>query len=209
MKYFTIIGNHDVIDSNHKGFGAALTIFFYYKDEIDGVYIFTSPDKPHFHYKQMAEKTMLRMQQEKKGISVSIIEMDIENPVNFDLVYKVMLDETHKVMEDDNIQDDEKIINITSGTPTMSTCWVLLHKSSLIPSSKLIQSFEPQFQRLYGKSCQVVDLTIDNFPEINTPSKEKRELKGSHSYAYYYSAISSGTGFFFIPIHAKLFYTVL
>ena len=176
MKYFTIIGNHDAIDSSHEGFGAALTIFFNYKDEIDGVYIFTSPDKPHFPYKETAEKTMRRMKQEQRDLSVSIIEMDIDNPVNFDLVYKVMLDESHKAMEENNIQDDEKIINITSGTPTMSTCWVLLQKSGLIPNAKLIQSFESQFQRLYGKSCQEVDLTIDDFPEINTPSKEKREL---------------------------------
>jgi transcriptional regulator with GAF, ATPase, and Fis domain len=176
MKYFTIIGNHDAIDSSHNGVGAALTIFFNYKDEIDEVYIFTSPDNPHFPYKQTAEKTMRRMKQEQRGMPVSIIEMDIDNPVNFDLVYKVMLDESHKVMEENNIQDDEKIINITSGTPTMSTCWVLLQKSGLIPNAKLIQSFEPRFQQKYGKTCQEVDLSIDDFPEINTPSKERRAL---------------------------------
>jgi len=176
MKYFTIIGNHDAIGSSHEGYGAALTIFFKYKDEIDGVYIFTSPDKPHFPYKQTAEKTMRRMKQEQRDMSVSIIEMDIDNPVNFDLVYKVMLDESHKAMEENNIQDDEKIINITSGTPTMSTCWVLLQKSGLIPNASLIQSFESRFQRKYGKTCQEVDLSIDDFPEINTPSKERRAL---------------------------------
>jgi DNA-binding NtrC family response regulator len=180
MKYFTMIGNHDAIDSSQEGFGAALTIFFHYKDEIDGVYIFTSPDNPHFPYKQTAEKTMRRMQQEKKDLSVHIIEMELNNPVNFDLVYKVMLDESLKVLENDKIQDDEKIINITSGTPTMTTCWVLLQKSGLIPNAKLIQSFELQFQREYGKSCQEVNLAIDDFPEINTPAKEKRELNRVH-----------------------------
>ena len=176
MKYFTLIGNHDAIEPSREGFGAALTIFFHYKNEIDGVYIFSTPDKPNFPYKQMAEKTMRRMKQEKKDLLVSIVELDLENPVNFDLVYKVMLDESQKVMEKDSIKNDEKIINITSGTPTMTTCWVLLQKSGLIPNAKLIQSFELQFQRQYGKTCQEVNLAIDDFPEIKTPSKEKREL---------------------------------
>tara|TARA_B100000315_G_C14543175_1_gene571937 strand:+ start:173 stop:1699 length:1527 start_codon:yes stop_codon:yes gene_type:complete len=176
MKYFTIIGNHDAIDATQPGIGAALTIFFNYMADIDGVYIFTSPDKPHFLYKQTAEKIMRRMQAEKKGLPVSIIEMDIESPVDFDLVYKTMLDETQTVIEKDNIKDKPKIINITSGTPTMTTCWVLLQKSGLIPNAKLIQSFEPRFQQKYGKTCQEVDLSIDDFPEINTPSKEKRAL---------------------------------
>jgi|APSaa5957512576_1039674.scaffolds.fasta_scaffold07053_5 two-component system, NtrC family, response regulator AtoC len=176
MKYFTIIGNHDVIDPKQTGFGAVLTIFFHYKDDIDAVYIFTSPDKPHFLYKQTAEKIMRRMQAEKKALPVFIIEMDIDSPVDFDLVYKTLLDETQTVIEKDNIKDDPKIINITSGTPTMSTCWVLLQKSGLIPNAKLVQSFEPRFQQKYGKTCQVVDLDIDDFPEIDTPSKEKRAL---------------------------------
>ena len=51
MKYFTLIGNHDFIDKGSPGLGAALTIFLHYKDEIDGVYIFTSPDKPNAAYK--------------------------------------------------------------------------------------------------------------------------------------------------------------
>jgi len=181
MKYFTLIGNHDAIEPNREGFGAALTIFFNYKEEIDGVYIFTSPDKSHFPYKQMAEKIIRRMMQEKKDLPVSIIEMDLENPVNFDLVYKVMLDETQKVIEENNIHNDEKIINITSGTPTMTTCWVLLQKSGLIPHAKLIQSFEQKYQRKYGKTCQEVDLEIDDFPEISTPTIEKRELNRVHA----------------------------
>ena len=180
MKYFTIIGNHDAIDKNHEGFGAALTIFFHYIDDISAVYLFASPDKPDFSYINTAEKIKRRMLQERKDLPIDIIELDIANPVNFNLVYKVLLNETQNIIVDNNIKDNEKIINITSGTPTMSTCWVLLQKSGLIPNAQLVQSFEPRFQRQYGKTCQVVDLTIDDFPEINTLSKEKLELNRVH-----------------------------
>jgi DNA-binding NtrC family response regulator len=181
LKYFTLIGNHDAIGPDTVGFGAALTIFMNYIEEIDGAYILTTPDKPNFNYKNTAEKTLRRMQLEKKDLPVTIVEMDLDNPVNFDLVYKVMLDEVQKVMEKDNIQNDEKIINITSGTPTMTTCWVLLQKSGLIPNAKLIQSFETKYQREHGKSCQEVDLDIDDFPEIKSPNGIKVKLNRAKS----------------------------
>ena len=181
MKYFTLIGNHDAIGPDTVGLGAALTIFMNYIEEIDGAYILTTPDKPNFNYKNTAEKTLRRMQLEKKDLPVTIIEMDLENPVNFDLVYKVMLDEVQKIMDKDDIKDDNKIINITSGTPTMSTCWVLLQKSGLIPNAKLIQSFETKYQREHGKSCQEVNLDIDDFPEIKSPNGIKVELNRAKS----------------------------
>lgn len=176
MKYFTMIGNHDAINPNQEGHGAALTIFFHYIDAIDGVYIFSSPDKPHFNYKKTAEKISRQMRADKIDLPVTIIDIDIESPVDFDLVYTTMLDEAQSIIDRDEIQSEPKIINITSGTPTMSTCWVLLQKSGLINNAKLIQSFEPKFQRKYGMTCREVNLEFDDFPEINTPSKEKRAL---------------------------------
>ena len=173
MKYFTLIGNHDFIAKGSDP-GAAMTIFNKYKDKIDGVYIFASPGI----YKEMSEKIARRMKSfsDNKELHVSIVDVDIESPVDFDLVYKAMLDESRTVIERDNLNDEEIIINITSGTPTMCTCWVLLAQSNLIPNAKLIQSFETRFQRKYGKACQEVDLNIDDFPEIKSPDKLKREL---------------------------------
>ena len=173
MKYFTLIGNHDFISKDSEP-GAAMTIFNEYKDKIDGVYIFASPGI----YKEMSEKIARRMKSfsDNKELHVSIVDVDIESPVDFDLVYKAMLDESRTVIEKDKLHDEDIIINITSGTPTMCTCWVLLAQSNLIPNAKLIQSFELRFQRKYGKACQEVDLNIDDFPEIKSPDKVKREL---------------------------------
>ena len=174
MKYFTLIGNHDFISRDNTGTGAALTIFTEYIDKIDHVYIFSSPGI----YKKMSEKTARKMKSfsQNKKLSVSIVDLNIESPVDFDLVYKALLDGSRTVIEKDKLEDEDIIINITSGTPTMSTCWVLLAKSNLIPNAKLIQSFEAKFQRKYGKSSQEVNLEIDDFPEIVSPDKVKREL---------------------------------
>lgn len=174
MKYFTLIGNHDFISKENIGLGAVLTIFNEYKHNIDGVYIFASPGA----YRKMSEKIKRKMISfsDNPGLEISIIDLDIANPIDFDVVYKALLDETRTVIESFNLKNEEFIINITSGTPTMSTCWVLLSKSNLIPNSKLIQSFETKFQHKYGKSCQEVDLNSDDFPEIISPDKVKRKL---------------------------------
>ena len=174
MKYFTLIGNHDFISRESTGPGAAMTIFNEYKEKIDSVYIFASPGE----YKKMSEKIARKMKSfsVKENLNINIIDLDIESPVDFDLVYKAMLDESRTVIENDKLSEEEIIINITSGTPTMCTCWVLLAQSNLIPNAKLIQSFEAKFQHKYGKSCQVVDFNIDDFPDIKSPDKVKREL---------------------------------
>ncbi len=174
MKYFTLIGNHDFISKESTGLGAAMTIFNEYKDKIDGVYIFASPGI----YRDMSEKISRKMKSfsTDSDISVKIVDLDIESPVDFDLVYKAMLDKSRTVIEEDELESEEIMINVTSGTPTMCTCWVLLAQANLIPNAKLIQSFETRFQQKYGKSCQEVDLNIDDFPEIKSPDKVKREL---------------------------------
>ena len=44
-----------------------------------------------------------------------------------------------KAMVENDILEKEKVINISSGTPTMTTCWVFLQQSGAIPNARLIQ----------------------------------------------------------------------
>ena len=149
MIYFTFIGNHDKITSGQP-FGAALTIFLQYKSLMDQVYIFVNPSKPNddINYTEIAQNNKSVMEQETPDLKVVIIELELHNPIDYDLVYPAMLHEVQNIMEDETIEKAEKIINITSGTPTMTACWVLLHKSGLIPNSKIVQSFETKFARI-------------------------------------------------------------
>ncbi len=86
-----------------------------------------------------------------------------------------MLDSLLSVITDNNLTNDEKIINITSGTPTMTACWVLLAQSGLIKNAKLIQSFEQKFAK-NGKTTQEVNFNFDDFPQITAPTQLKRKL---------------------------------
>jgi len=177
MIYFTFIGNHDQIEPGQP-YGAALTIFLQYKAEVERIYLFVTPAKSQaaVNYEEIARKTKAIMEQDKPGLVVELITMDFQNPIDYDLVYPVMLDVTQKVLEDAQVKTAAKIINITSGTPTMTACWVLLQKSGLIPNARLVQSFETKFARERGASTQEVNLTIDDFPQIIVPPTLKRQL---------------------------------
>ena len=177
MIYLSFIGNHDQIIPG-QSYGAALTIFLQYREQIDRVYLLVTPSKKDqkVNYAEIAASIKSVMDQEKPGITVDLVPFDLSNPVDYDLVYPKMLDETQKIFEDETIREAEKIINITSGTPTMTACWILLHKSGLIPNSKLVQSFETRYARERGTSVQEVNLEIDDFPQITAPAVLKRQL---------------------------------
>ena len=56
---------------------------------------------------------------EKENLNINIIDLDIESPVDFDLVYKAMLDESRTVIENDNLGEKELLLILLS-TPTMA-----------------------------------------------------------------------------------------
>ncbi len=178
MIYLTFVGNKDTLDTLKNGYGAVITIFLQYRDEIESVYIFEtcSPMKTSVDYHKIAEQNMAFILSEKPEANVHLIPIELPNPIDFDIVYPVLLDATQKVLDNEDINSQKKIINITSGTPTMTTCWVLLHKSGLIPNSILIQSFEEKYANERGQSTQIVDLEIDDFPQITAPNEIKRQL---------------------------------
>ncbi len=177
MLYLTFVGNHDQIIPG-QSFGAALKIFLEYKNSIEQVFIFVTPTKKSngVNYREIAKQNQSVMLAENPGLQITLLDIDLPNPVNFDLVYPVMLDATQRILEDNQLKSAEKIINITSGTPTMTTCWVLLQKSGLIPNAKLVQSFETKYARNRGRSTQEVNLEIDDFPQISAPPVLKRKL---------------------------------
>lgn len=181
MIYVSILGNHDKITPGNP-FGATLTIFLQYKDKIENVFLFVTPSKrgSEINYQQIAEQTKGIMLEEKPDVKVELVNLPLDNPVDFDLVYPVMLDATQKILENEALRTAKKIINITSGTPTMTACWVLLHKSGLIPNSIIVQSFETKYAQQRGKSTQEVNLEIDDFPQIIAPSALKRQLTIVH-----------------------------
>jgi transcriptional regulator with GAF, ATPase, and Fis domain len=174
MIYFTFIGNHDAISASGS-FGAVTNIFLNYKDELTKVFFFITPGTNIANYPAIANDNANLIKQSKEFVEIEFIQLKLPNPVDYDIVYPVMLNEVSTIIEKYNLQDEPKIINITSGTPTMTACWILLSQSGIIKNAKLIQSFEKRFSR-DGKTTFEVNFDIDDFPKINAPDQLKRQL---------------------------------
>jgi DNA-binding NtrC family response regulator len=177
MIYLTFAGNHDDIKADDT-LGPMFNIYVSFKDDITDVFIFVSPMNPksNVNYQKIAEKNRSHIQIINPKVKVNLIPIDFTNPVEFNVVYPRMLLTIQEIIRQNKIDEHEKIINISSGTPTMSTCWVLLQQSGIIKNTKLVQSFEPKYARERGKSYQIVEFPVDDFPNIKAPETLKTEL---------------------------------
>lgn len=177
MIYLSFIGNHDKIKSELDSFGATSSIFFSYKESISKIYLIVTISKTNdFNYLEIANANKEILEKSKPGLVVELIKLYLDNPVDFDLVYPKMFDLLSSLNEQEHFQNEEKVVNISSGTPTMTTCWVLLSQSGILTNSKLVQSFESKYATIRGKNTQEVNFNIDDFPKISSPSALKRQL---------------------------------
>ncbi len=174
MIYFTFIGNHDAVLPSGS-FGAVTNIFQNYKEKINKIFFFITPKTNIADYLSIANDNARLIKQAKASIEIEFIQLKLPNPVDYDIVYPVMLNEVFNIIDKYNLEDEPKIINITSGTPTMAACWILLSRSGIIKNAKLVQSFEKVFAR-DGKTTLEVNFDIDDFPQIKAPAQLKRQL---------------------------------
>jgi len=183
MIYFSIIGMNDChidIFSPHMTGGATLTTFMHYKDEIEQVYLFktkTGDLEKDQMVKKGAEINEKVMKSEKRDIQFTTIEFDFfPSPIDYKIVYNEMRAKIIELMAVNKILKKEKIINISSGTPTMTACWLLLQQSNIIPA-KLVQSLPPEYRKKTNTSVQEVDFSIENFPKIENRDVLQQQLK--------------------------------
>jgi len=182
MIYFTIIANHDAKIEKARPFessGAAFTIFHNYKEKIDQVYIFTTTtyENTESPYQSAAEITKKIIKQESKNTQVEIINFNFTpSPIDYDIVYNEMLSTISDIINSKKIDVDEKLINISSGTPTMTACWLLLQQSGIIKNAILVQSFSKDIQRKRGIAVEEVNFNIPSFPKVKKNESNQYKL---------------------------------
>lgn len=90
----------------------------------------------------------------------------VSDPISYELVYPAMYEAVKLII---NLNTDARYtICVSSGTPVMHTCWILLQRGGVIPA-KLIQI------NRQGKILPL-DLKLDDFPELNQPDLIKTRL---------------------------------
>ena len=157
----TFIGNNDCLLSQGKE-GAILSILK--QRDYDALYILYNDNS----YLPHASEILLYCKKHYPKLSVRYQEALSLNPIDYNIVYPAMVSALKTIQADEGTRDVDYTISVTSGTPTMHSCWLLIVMGGVI-SAKLIQS-----SREAG--IQDVSFALDDFPQIENVKQAKLEL---------------------------------
>lgn len=157
----TFIGNNDCFLREGKE-GAIISILK--QRAFDLLYILYNDTR----YLQHASDILLYCRKKFPNLTVRYQEAESLNPIEYNVVYPSMVSAIKSILKEEGTKDAEYTISLTSGTPTMHSCWILIVMGGII-DAKLIQSSRED-------GIQDVNFSLDDFPQISSEKKAKIEL---------------------------------
>ena len=155
----TFIGNQDCkLNEGIKG----PIISILEKESYNKLYLFYSDDK----YLKPASEILLYCRQHFPNLDVKYKPVIVRNPTDYNTVYPAMYSANQKLAKE--MDNNDCTISLTSGTPTMHTCWIFLVKGGVL-SARMIQVSREGF-------IDEVCLDLDDFPQIKKIECIKAEL---------------------------------
>jgi hypothetical protein len=156
----SFIGNHDPYEDSKEKPGPILSIL--QENKYDKLYLLFNNDK----YWNSLFETQLFCNQHYPYMTVEYRLAESLNPIDYNLVYPAMYQVVSKIVKDN--PNDKFTISITSGTPTMHSCWILLVQGKVINADVIQVSRESGIQKVTFK--------LDDFPKIEESPEMKVEL---------------------------------
>ncbi|MCB5230931.1 MAG: RNA repair transcriptional activator RtcR family protein [Candidatus Cloacimonas sp.] len=120
------------------------------------------------YYLPYASEILVYARKHYPKLKVHYQEATSVNPIDYNLVYPAMVSAVNEIQKEIGNKDVEYTISLTSGTPTMHSCWILIVMSGLI-KAKMIQISKQS-------GLQEVDFSLDDFPQITNDKQTKIEL---------------------------------
>jgi len=157
----TFIGNNDCLLREGKE-GAIISILK--QRAFDLLYILYNDNR----YLQHASDILLYCRKKFPNLTVRYQEAESLNPIDYNVVYPSMVSAIKSIIKEEGTKDVEYTISLTSGTPTMHSCWILIVMGGII-DAKLIQSSREE-------GIQDVNFSLDDFPQISSDKQTKIEL---------------------------------
>jgi len=127
----------------------------------DWVYLFTTPKAA-----EISEKTATAITERHPGVKVEILEVPLKDPTNYLGILRQLRSHFKKLNEAH--PDAEYSISVSSGTPHMHACWLLLAASGEIPAT-ILQSTPPEFVPEGKPLVREIDIHQKDFPTITRP----------------------------------------
>lgn len=156
----TFVGNHDPFANQQDKLGPILSILK--KTKFDRLILLFNNDK----YWNSLTETQKYCNENYPKMQVDYRLVDALNPIDYNLVYPAMYKVVAKVVQ--NYPDAKYTISLTSGTPTMHSCWILLKQGGVIEAELLQVSRENGLQKVTFK--------LDDFPKIKVTKEIKVKL---------------------------------
>jgi len=153
-------GNHDPYSKENESLGPILSIINQEKYDV----LCLLYDTAEYLIKASAIKKYC--QTHFPELTVRYFETPIYNPIEYNLVYPAMYQSIKEITQE--YGDEEYTVSVTSGTPTMHSCWLFMAKGGIL-NARLIQ-----ISRESGISEITFDL--DDFPEISQPMGIKAQM---------------------------------
>jgi len=157
----SFIGNNDCLLSQGKE-GSIISILK--QREFDTLYILYNDTR----YLQHASEILLYCKKLFPKLTVRYQEAESINPIDYNIVYPSMVNAVKTIQAEEGTKDINYTISVTSGTPTMHSCWLLIVMGGII-NAKLIQSSREE-------GIQDLNFTLDDFPQIEIVKQTKIEL---------------------------------
>jgi hypothetical protein len=156
----TFIGNHDPYSDDKKNLGPILSILT--KRKFDKLYLLFNNDR----YWDKLIQTQEYCNRHYPEMKVEYRETKSLNPIDYNLVYPAMYNVINRISADN--PEAYFTISITSGTPTMHSCWMFMVHGKVI-KAKLIQ---------VSRENGISDVTfeLDDFPAIMKEELIKVEM---------------------------------
>ncbi|MDP8232465.1 MAG: RNA repair transcriptional activator RtcR family protein, partial [Candidatus Zophobacter franzmannii] len=156
----TFIGNHDPFSDSRGTPGPILSILE--KRKYDKLYLLFNNDK--YWKKVFATQEYCNKHYPQMKVEMRLTEAI--NPINYNLVYPAMYNVVSRIVKEN--AKAKFTISITSGTPTMHSCWILLVQGGVINAEILQVSRENGIEK--------VTFELDDFPNIAETPETKVEL---------------------------------
>ncbi len=117
------------------------------------------------HYVRCASKIKQFCEKKYPGLVVCYQVAMVANPTDYNLVYPAMVGAVKNILREEQGEEVSWTISVTSGTPVMHACWVLLVQGGVL-DARLIQSSREE-------GVKVISFSLDDFPTITTPRQNK------------------------------------
>lgn len=153
-------GFHDPFPSSRiegdARIGPILTVLS--ERQFDLLYLFSTPKMA-----SVSEDTRKAIEIRHPGVRVWILDVPLRDPTNYLGILRQLRGHFSKILLAH--PDAEFQISISSGTPQMHACWLLLVASGEIPAT-ILQSTPPEFVADGGSCVKDVDLSGGDFPHV-------------------------------------------